>query len=232
MSENEKKEEEDIKYEILDEDITEVDYSFKIIVEYGLKTKAEFYFPKKPYNFNEINEDNEEDISCDMGINVKLSYTVEKLIAKIIDKINKSKIKMNNREKKEIIDSLKSIYKIKCSIWYSLDGFNSGRNMQENIGYFDNLYSCIELKDKNEAEIRISIDNDILSFDSNRNLIQKKEGFCKIYYSNSDDFSWKKCKIKCHSSNNIDKVYLSSADYKTSPRILNKKEDVVFEFDI
>ena len=206
--------------------------SFKITVEYGIKTKAEFYFPKKPYNFNEINEDNEEDISCDMGINVKLSYTVEKLIAKIIDKINKGNVKMNNREKKEIIDSLKSIYKIKCSIWYSLDGFNSGRNMQENIGYFDNLYSCFELKDKNEAEIRISIDNDILSFDSNRNLIQKKEGFCKIYYSNSDDFSWKKCKIKCHSSNNIDKVYLSSADYKTSPRILNKKEDVVFEFDI
>ena len=32
MSENEKKEEEEIKYEILSEDVTEVDYSFKIIV--------------------------------------------------------------------------------------------------------------------------------------------------------------------------------------------------------
>ena len=32
MSENEKKEEEEIKYEILDEDVTDVNYSFKIIV--------------------------------------------------------------------------------------------------------------------------------------------------------------------------------------------------------
>ena len=205
---------------------------FKIIVEYGFKTKAEFYFPKKPYNFNEINEENEEDICCDMGFNVKLSYTVEQLIAKIIDQINKGNVKMNDREKKEIIDSLQSIYKIKCSVWYSLEGFNSGRNIQENIGYFDNLYSCIALKDKNQAEIRINLDNDILSFDSKRNLVQKKDGYCKIYYSNNDDFSWKKCKIKSFSSNNIDKVYLSSSDYKTNPRILNKKEDVVFEFDI
>ena len=101
--------------------------------------------------------------------------------------------------------------------------------MQENIGYFDNLYSCIALKDKNEAEIRINFDNDILSFDSKRNPVVKKEGYCKIYYSNNDDFSWKKCKIKGLST---DKVYLSSVDYKTTPRILNKKEDVVLAYDI
>ena len=203
--------------------------SFKIIIEYDFNTKAVFYFPNQINNdINEIEEENISNINYDMNYSVKLSDTVEQLIASIVNKIKKDKIKINHKEK-FIVDYLLSIDKIKCSVWYSLDGFNSGRYMQENIGYFDNLYSCIALKDKNEAEIRINFDNDILSFDSKRNPVVKKDGYCKIYYSNNDDFAWKKCKIKGFST---DKVYLSSVDYKTSPRILNKKEDVVFAYDI
>ena len=202
--------------------------SFKILIEYDFNTKAVFYFPNQLNDINEIKEEEIANVCYDMNFSVKLSDTVEQLISKIVNKIKKDKIIINHKEK-FIIDYLLSIDKIKCNIWYSLDGFDSGRYMQENIGYFDNLYSCIALKDKNEAEIRINFDNDILSFDSKRNPVVKKEGYCKIYYSNNDDFSWKKCKIKGLST---DKVYLSSVDYKTTPRILTKKEDVVLAYDI
>ena len=114
-------------------------------------------------------------------------------------------------------------------ISYDIDGFKSGRLMQENIGYFDSLYSCIELKNKNSAEIRITFDNDLVSFNSNKKIVEKEDGYCKIYLSNNDDFIWKKCKVK---RKKMDKVKLVSSDYKSSPRILNKDEDVILAYDI
>ncbi len=101
--------------------------------------------------------------------------------------------------------------------------------MQENIGYFDTLYSCIALKDKNKAEIHITFNNDMMSLNTDRKPIIKEDGYCKIYYSNNDDFIWKKCRVK---RNNMDKSQLISSDYKTVPRILNINEDVVLTNDI
>ena len=159
---------------------------------------------------------------------MKLSDTVDEIISKIIDKLGKNKIKIKNDEQ-AIIDYLKSIYKIKCSIWYDIEGYNSGKIMQANIGYFDTLYSCIDLKNKDRAEIHIMFDNDLMSFNSERQPVQKEEGYCKIYLSNNDDFIWKKCRVK---RKNMDKVKLVSCDYKSIPRILNKNEDVVLAYDI
>ena len=202
--------------------------SFKVVVGYEDFTTGIFYFPNKSESDEEIEEQNEKVISYEMGYKVKLSDTVDEIISKIIDKLGKNKIKIKNDEQ-AIIDYLKSIYKIKCSIWYDIEGYNSGKIMQANIGYFDTLYSCIDLKNKDRAEIHIMFDNDLMSFNSERQPVQKEEGYCKIYLSNNDDFIWKKCRVK---RKNMDKVKLVSCDYKSIPRILNKNEDVVLAYDI
>ena len=202
--------------------------SFKVIVGYEDFTTGTFYFPNKAESDEEIEEQNEKMIKYDMGYRVKLSDTVDEIITKIIDKLSKNRIKIKNDEQ-AIIDYLKSIYKIKCTIWYDIDGYNSGKIMQENIGYFDTLYSCINLKNKDRAEIHIMFNNDLMSFNSERQPVQKENGYCKIYLSNNDDFIWKKCKVK---RKNMDKVKLMSCDYKSIPRILNKNEDVVLAYDI
>ena len=101
--------------------------------------------------------------------------------------------------------------------------------MKENIGYFDTLNSCISLKYKNRAELLIILDLGIMSLNSNKQLVAKEDGFCKIYISNNNDFIWRKCKVRI---NNLDKVKLIASDYKTNPRILNKDEDVVLAYDI
>ena len=200
--------------------------SFKIIVGYEDYTTGIFYFP------NNIDEDFEEPIQTkikyDMKYKVKISDTVDYLISRIINIIEDSKIKTTSDEK-SIIEYLNSIDRIKCSVWYDVNGYEAGKIMQENIGYFDTLYSCIALKDKNKAEIHITFNNDMMSLNTDRKPIIKEDGYCKIYYSNNDDFIWKKCRVK---RNNMDKSQLISSDYKTVPRILNINEDVVLTNDI
>ena len=128
-----------------------------------------------------------------------------------------------------IIDCLKTFYKIECFIWYELDENNKGKYIQEKIGYFDNLYSCTALQKKSKAEIHIIFNNDIMTLNSNRRPVEKEDGYCKIYSSNNNDFSWKKCKIKKH---NLSYAKLVSADYKSTPRILNKNDDVLIAYNI
>ena len=202
--------------------------SFKVTVGYENYSLGTFHFPNKMDNEEEINEQNKSNINYDMDLKVKISDTVDSIISKIINKIKNNKIKIKNEEQ-AIIDYLVSIHKIKCCICYDIDGFKSGRLIQENIGYFDTLYSCIELKNKKNAEIRITFDNDLVSFNSNKKIVEKEDGYCKIYLSNNDDFVWKKCKVK---RKKMDKVKLVSSDYKSSPRILNKNEDVILAYDI
>ena len=202
--------------------------SFKVIVGYEDLITGVFYFPNKTEQDEEIDDQYETNIKYEMGFKVKISDTVDGIIRRIIERISKNKIKIKNEEQ-AMIDYLNSIYKIKCNIWYDIDGYKSGRIMQENIGYFDTLYSSISLKNKNQAEIHITFDNNMMSFNSDRKPVEKEDGYCKIYLSNNDDFVWKKCKIK---RNNMNKVKLVSCDYKTVPRILNKNEDVVLAYDI
>ena len=195
--------------------------SFKIIIGDGI-----FYFPNKTeIEENDIINTKEYDINY----KVKISDTVDKLINKIINKINMENSNKFRNKGQSIIDSLQSIYKIKCIICYDIDNKNSGRIIEENIGYFDTLYSCFALKDKDHAEIKIIINSDIFSFDVDRLPEMKEDGYCKIYYSNNDDFIWKKCKVK---RGKMNEAKLTSVDYKSSPRILNKNEDVLLSYDI
>ena len=201
--------------------------SFKIIVGHDNDIKGIFYFPQKT-DEDELNNNYQAKLQCDMNFQVGISDTVDFLINSIIDKLRNNKIMVSNEEK-NIIEYLESFDRIKCSVWYDAIGYQLGNIMQEYIGYFETLYSCLALKNKNKAEIHIIFDNDKMSLDSKMIPISKKEGYCKIYYSNNDDFAWKKCKIK---KKNSDRVELNCTDYKTYPRIINKNEDVVLSYDI
>jgi len=105
----------------------------------------------------------------------------------------------------------------------------TGRLLKEKIGYFDSLYSCIALKERKSAEIQIMLNNDIMTLNSSRQYELREDGYCKIYESNNNDFSWKKCKIK---RKNKENCKLASSEYKTIPRILNKNDDVIYAYDI
>ena len=212
----------------LSKDMNNIDkefQSFKIIVGHSNDIKGIFYFPQKTAE-DDLDNNYDAKIQCDMKYKVGISDTVDFLINLIINKIKNNKIKLTNEEK-NIIECLQSFDRIKCSVWYDAIGYQSGKIMQECINYFETLYSCLALKNKNKAEIHIIYDNDKMSLDSKMSLILKKEGYCKIYCSNNDDFIWKKCKIK-----NKNKIELNCVDYKTNPRIIDKNEDVVLSYDI
>ena len=215
-------------YLSLDSNISKKEFeSFKVIVGYEGYSQSIFYFPYKTYE-DELDNQNDSIIKYDMNQNIKISETVDKILNDIVKKINDKKIRING-EDAIIIDYLKSFYKIECYIWYELDEFKPGRLMQEKIGYFDNLYSCISLRQKNRAELHVIFNNDIMTLNSKRKPVQKEDGYCKIYYSTNNDFYWKKCKVK---RQNTDYTKLTSADYKSVPRILNKNDDILLGYDI
>ena len=162
-----------------------------------------------------------------MNVKIKISDTVDHIINEIIKSIS-NKIKMNNNEI-IIRDYLKSIDKINCYISYYINENQKDAIIKEKIGYFDSLYSIMELKNKNIIEMQIIFNSDLLTFNSSRNLVPRGKGYCKIFYSNNNDFIWKKCKVK---SKYISNVKLTSTDYKTKPNILNKEDDVVLAFNI
>ena len=201
--------------------------SFKIYVGYEGYSQGVFYFPNSDSD-DEIENEYEQILKYDMNIKIKISETIEEIIRKIVKKMNNDKFRLNNEEA-VIIDCLKTFYKIECFIWYELDENNKGKYIQEKIGYFDNLYSCTALQKKSKAEIHIIFNNDIMTLNSNRRPVEKEDGYCKIYSSNNNDFSWKKCKIKKH---NLSYAKLVSADYKSTPRILNKNDDVLIAYNI
>ena len=200
--------------------------SFKVTIGYEDYYHGIFYFPNK-IDDNNIEEEYEGQIGYEMYNKIKISDTVDHIISEIIKKIN-NKIKMNNNEI-IIRDYLKSIDKINCYICYYINENQKDAIMKEKIGYFDSLYSCLELKNKNIVEMQIIFNSDLLTYNSSRKLVPRGKGYCKIFYSNNDDFIWKKCKVK---SKHISDVKLTSTDYTTKPRIPNKEEDVVLAFNI
>ena len=185
-----------------------------------------FYYPQ---NLEEDNAENdyEGNIGYEMNKKIKISDTIDNIISDIISKIN-NKVKLNNNEI-IIRDYLKSIDKIICYVCYYLNENQKDGIMKEKIGYFDSLYSCMELKNKNIVEIQIIFNNDLLTFNSSRNPVPRGEGYCKIFYSNNNDFIWKKCKVK---SKDFSNAKLTSTDYRTIPIIANKNEDVVLAYNI
>ena len=185
-----------------------------------------FYFPDL------IEEDNienkyEGNVSYSMNKKIKITNTIDSIMSDIIKKIN-DKVKLNNNEL-SIIDCLKSIDKLNCYVCYYVNEDQKEEIIKEKIGYFDCLYSCMELKNKNYVEIQIIFDNDFLTFNSSRNPVPRGPGYCKIFYSNDNDFIWKKCKVK---SKNIADAKLDSTDYKTKLNIKNRDDDVVLAFNI
>ena len=185
-----------------------------------------FYFPSNEHEYQINNK--EGNIRYNMACKIKLSDTIDNIIDIIIKSLNKKKynaIKNLTDKEKFLLDNLKSIDKINCYIHYYLNENALEQKKSEKIGYFDRLYSCKELKDKHIAELKIVFNLDSYSY-SKSNLMTRKNGYCKIFYSNNNDFIWKKCKVK----NKITDAKLTSTDYKSKPLLNN--DDVVFAFNI
>jgi hypothetical protein len=203
----------------------EFDY-FKVTIGYEDYYHGIFYFPQN-LEENNIENEYEGNIGYDMNCKIKITDTVDHIINKIIKTID-DKMKLNNNEI-IIRDYLKSIDKISCYICSYINENQKDGVIKEKIGYFDSLYSCMELRNKNIIEMQIIFNSDLLTFNSKRDPVPRGRGYCKIFYSNNNDFIWKKCKVK---SKDISNAKLTSTDYKTIPNILNKEDDVVLAFNI
>ena len=177
-----------------------------------------FYFPGK--------DEEEENINMNIGASVKEinmddHITISDTVDSIIDKINK-KLKENY-----VKEDLKLIDKISCFIYYYLDENNKAKKEKKKIGFFDRLYSYTELKNKNNVELKVIFNTDLFTFVSNQNLVSRGRAYCKIFYSDKDDFIWKKCSAK---PKNITNAKLKSTDYKSKPFL--RDDDVVLGFNI
>ena len=202
--------------------------NLKVIIGYEDYYHGIFYFPRRIEDEDDNNQDDYEgNIGYEMNTKIKIFDTIDYIINEIIKKVN-NKIRMNNNEI-IIRDYLKSIDKINCYVCYYIDEYRKQGIIKEKIGYFDSLYSCMALKNKNIVEIQIIFNNDLLTFNSSHRLVQRGKGYCKIFYSNNNDFIWRKCNVK---SKDISNAKLTSTDYKTIPTILNRNEDVVLAFNI
>lgn len=167
--------------------------NFKIKVGFENNTLGIFYYPARNIGEDENNEIGDNVIKHDMNYKVKITDTVDKLIDDIKKEVLGLNI-INNNQEKIIVNSLNAFDKIKCNIFYYISEENKGSKgilMEENIGYFDSLDSCMNLKNKNTAEIHITFDDDIMFINSSMNIVEKEDGYCKIYYSTNNEFAWK-----------------------------------------
>ena len=203
----------------------EFDY-FKVTIGYDNYYHGIFYFPKN-LEENNIEYEYEGNIGYEMDKKIKIYDTVDNILSEIIKKID-NKIKMNNNEI-IIKDYLKSIDKLNCYICYYINENQKDGIIKKEIGYFDSLFSCMELKNKNIVEMQVIFNSDMLTINSSRRLVPRGRGYCKILYSRYNDFVWKKCKVK---SKGMWSAKLTSVDYKTLPKILDKEKDVVKAFNI
>ena len=203
----------------------EFDY-FKVTIGYDNYYHGIFYYPKN-LEENNIEYEYEGNIGYEMNKKIKISDTVDNIISEIIKKID-NKIKINNNEA-IIKDYLKSIDNLNCYICYYINESQKDGIIKKEIGYFDSLYSYMELKNKNLIELQIIFNSDILTLNSSKRLVTRGRGYCKIFYSRYNDFIWKKCKIKSKDKSN---AKLTSVDYKTMPNIIDKNQDVVQAYNI
>ena len=200
--------------------------NLKVTIGYEDYYHGIFYFPQKA-EYDNVEDDYEGNIGYEMNQTIQIFDTVDYIISEIIKKIN-NKVKLNNNEI-IIRDYLKSIDKINCYVCYYINEHQKDGIMKEKIGYFDSLYSIMELKNKNIVEIQVIFNNDLLTLNSSHRLVPRGKGYCKIFYSDNNDFIWKKCNVK---SKDVSNAKLTNTDYKTKPNIKNKDEDVVLAFNI
>ena len=101
---------------------------------------------------------------------------------------------------------------------------NTDTNINEEILYLDSFYSNLFLKNNKKATIKIIYNNQIISI-LNNNIIEKKDGYCKKFIDNENNYEWRKAKI--NEKNYVPTVI--SVDY-TSKLILGQN-DIVLDFD-
>ena len=186
-----------------------------------------FYFPSSEEENEIISGDNERKI-YNMNTKINLSNSIDNIVSKIIDKFDNQIIL--NKNEKFLIEQLKSFDKIICYVYFYSDDVGKQNINIKKIGYFDRLFSFAELKDKNFVGIKLILNPDIFSVNNSntKKIFERKNGYCKIYYSkNNDEFMWKKCKIKGIDKSN---VKLTSKDYSSKPKVVNN--DVVFAYNL
>ena len=97
---------------------------------------------------------------------------MDSIIGEITKIINENFIKEN----------LKMIDKISCFIYYYyLNEDTKETIIKDKIGYFDSLYSCIELKNKHFVELKIILSTDLFTVISNQKLVSRGRGYCKYF---------------------------------------------------
>ena len=140
-----------------------------------------FYFP----DIIEEDYNNNRHFSKSMDKKIKITNTIDSII-------NDINIRSNNLYLEEY---QKNFDKLNCYVCYYENENQRDKIIKEKIGYFECLYSCMELKNKNYIEIQIIYDKDYWTFFYSRNPIIREPGYCKIFYSKDNDFIWKKCKV-------------------------------------
>ena len=185
------------------------------------KIFGEFYFPN-------IIEGNNEGINIyKINNQINSSDTMDNIINQIINYLKSKNIK---NKIISLFDTIKNTDEINCYVCYYLNegqiGYGNTNKIREKIGYFDSLYSCTELNNKKYVEIEIKFKPDLFTYNSINGLAEREKGYCKIFYSNNNDFIWKKCYVKSNKKN----AKLISVDYKTEP-ILNNG-DIILAYDL
>ena len=180
-----------------------------------------FYFPN-------IIEGNNEGINIyKINNQINSSDTMDNIINQIINYLKSENIK---NKIISLFDTIKNTDEINCYVCYYLNegqiGYGNTNKIREKIGYFDSLYSCTELNNKKYVEIEIKFKPDLFTYNSINGLAEREKGYCKIFYSNNNDFIWKKCYVKSNKNN----AKLISVDYETEP-ILNDG-DIILAYDL
>ena len=192
--------------------------NFKVSFEFDGNVYGVFYFPEQEEN-NSMNDSNAiHVIEC----KIKLSDTVDKIVKLIFDNLNNRFGKLTPNELM-IKDFVKDPEKINCYVCKYFDMHRRREErIKEKIGFYDSLFSNVELKNSNMGEIVIELDINIFSMGSSRKPVLKEDGYCKVYYPFQGDFIWRKCKLR---HRNTGDVNLVCTDYKTKYKL--NKDDVV-----
>lgn len=190
--------------------------NFVVSVEFDNYPYGVFYFPEVIEDLKVMrrSDTNEENVH-EMRQKIKLSDTVDGIIKKIMEEINNQGSRINPKDM-QILTNLRNPNQLSCSI------YNYTSNHEEQIGYFESLYSSVELMDATIGKIKISYNTDLMSLNSRREAVVKENGYCKVFYGTKGDFQWKKCQIM---PGHVNDAKLVSRDYKT--KLSMNKDDIV-----
>ena len=192
--------------------------NFKVSFEFDDNVYGVFYFPEQEED--ELTNDN-NGIHV-INLKIKLSDTVDKIVDLVFQNLNNRIGKLPPNELM-IKDFIKDPEKINCFVCKYFDMHRRREErIKEKIGFYDSLFSNVELKNNNIGEIVIELDINIFSMGSSRKPVLKEDGYCKVFYPSQGDFIWRKCKLR---HKNTGDVNLTCTDYKTKYKL--NKNDVV-----